>query len=110
MNKISQPWFKNVSISIATMLALVILLIIFQHIELISFVENGRQTLWGIVLFLFLWPLLMAFVIVTFEQMAGMGIFLIALLLGVGLFLNIIYMMGIGSLIHFFLPKNPYKS
>lgn len=110
MNKISQPWVKNVSISLAVMIAMVLLLFIFQHIELISFVENGRQTPWGIVLFLFLWPLLMAFVIVTFEQAAGMGIFLIALLLGAGLFLNIIYMMGIGSLIHFFLPKNPYKS
>lgn len=110
MNKISQLWIKNVSIAIVAMVLAVILLILCQQIEMISFVENGRQTPWGIALFLLIWPLLGAFVIVTFEQIAGMGIFLIALLLGIGLFLNIIYMIGIGSLIHFFIPKNPYKS
>lgn len=110
MNKISRPWLKSVSITVAAMIAVVLVLIIFQQIEVISFVENGRQTLWGIILFLFTWPLLTAFVVVTFEQISGMGMFLIALLLGIGLFLNILYMIGIGSVVTFLLPKNPYKS
>lgn len=109
MNKIPKRWLKNTSWTAGFMVLLIILLIVFQYIEVIEFVNQGRQTIWGIILFILAWPVMTSLVVVTFEQASGMSAFLMALVLGVGFFINVLYFITIGSLVHWILPMNPYS-
>ena len=102
--------FKIASLFLLGMVFAIISLWLLQYFGVITFVEQGRQTFWGIIFFLLTWPTLSTLVISTFEQMAGMATPFVVVIFGLGIVSNAAYAFGIGAVVSLLIPKNPFTN